>query len=505
MPESERAAPRRRGWAGLWLALAAIAAYLVFSWPRLIYPYDLDFIADGMLMQTWRMAHDLPTYLPANAVFVPHAYPPLYPWLSSWLLRLAGAAFWPLRAVSVLATIATALILFGVARRESRNGLLAAAVMALFFLGNRVVGGWYELARVDALFLMLVLAGLGLAVYRSDSSAGLIAAALALMAAFFTKQQGVFFFIAVGCYLLWARRGRSWPFFAAGVGVGSLVFLWLQRSTGGGFVTYIFAIQGDSSDLQPIRLLRSLVWDFAGGMAGLVALFALAAILAWQRRGWRFVFVQPWFFFTAVAVGVALLGRTSVGGNLNHLMPALALLCLAPALLWAELALRPGRQRRRDGWLLAAALALQVGLCFFNPARYLTGAVLPLQLTPTAAMRAAGDQLIARIAAADGPVLVLQHPFYALLAGKEPAVQISALWHARRKGREPLPDDLVALIRNKAAAMIIADDSDFFETDPAWLQLLTTYYRPVDHLSPVEAPPTLSGVIVRPRTVYAPR
>ncbi|MBX7233964.1 MAG: glycosyltransferase family 39 protein [Caldilineales bacterium] len=502
---SERLATCWRGQPGRWLALAAIVAYLIFSWPRLIYPYDLDFIEDGMLMQAWRMAHSLSTYLPANAIFVPHAYPPLYPWLGSWLLRLAGAAFWPLRALSVLATIATALILFGVARRESRSNLLAAAVMVLFFLGNRVVGGWYELARVDALFLMLVVAGFSLAVYRTDSMAGLIAAALALMAAFFSKQQGVLFFIAASCYLLWARRGRSWPFFAAGIGVGSLVFFWLQRTTSGGFGYYVFAIQGGSSDLQLIRLLRSLVWDFAGSMAALVALLSLAVFLAWRRRGWRFFLLQPWFFFTAVAVGVALLGRTSVGGNLNHLMPAYALLCLAPALLWAELAQRPASHRRRSRWILGAALAMQLGLCFFNPARYLTSAVLPLQLTPTAAMRAAGDRLIARIAAADGPVLVLQHPFYALLAGKEPAVQISALWHARRQGRDPLPDDLIALIRNKEAAMIIADDSDYFETDPAWLQLLTTYYRPAGHLSPTEAPPTLSGMIVRPRTVYVPQ
>lgn len=487
------------------MALAIIAGSLVVAWLRITYPYDLEFIEDGMLMQAWRMAQGLPTYLPSNAEFVPHAYPPLYPWLGSWLLRLSGPAYWPLRALSLLATITTALLVFGVARRESREYALAAAAAALFFLGNRVVGGWYELARVDALFLALVMAGFVLAVYRTYSSAALVASALALTAAFFTKQQGVFFIIVAGCYLLWVRRSQAWPFLGGCIAVGVLVFIWLQQATGGSFAYYVFGIQGGSSDVQPLRIIRSLALDFGGSMAALVAVYTLAALAAWRRQGWRFFVIQPWFLFTAAAIGAALLGRTSVGGNLNHLMPAYALLCLTPALLWAELVQRPEQTRRWASWALAGALALQIGLAFFNPARYATGNTLPLQLTPTAAMRDAGDRLIACIAAVDGRVLVLQHPYYALLAGKEPAVQISALWHARRRGRDPLPDDLAGWIRDQKAAMIIADESDYFETDPAWVGLLNTYHRPAATLTDNEAPPTLTGVVVRPRTVYLPR
>ncbi len=490
---------------GLVVALAIITGSLIVAWLRISYPYDLEFIENGMLMQAWRMAQGLPTYLPSNAEFVPHAYPPLYPWLGSWLLRLSGPAYWPLRAFSLLATITTALLLFGVARRESKDSAIAAATAALFFLGNRVVGGWYELARVDALFLALVMAGFVLAVYRPYSSAALVASALALTAAFFTKQQGVFFIIVTGCYLLWVRQTQAWPFLAASVAATVLTFTWLQQATGGYFAYYVFGIQGGSSDLQALRLFRSLALDFGGSMTALVAVCALAVLLAWRRLGWRFFVVQPWFLFTAAAIAVALLGRTSVGGNLNHLMPAYALLCLAPALLWAELIQRPEPPRRWASWALAGALALQIGLAFFNPVRSVTGNTLPLQLTPTAAMQDAGDRLIARIAAVDGRVLVVQHPYYALMAGKEPAVQISALWHARNRGRDPLPDDFAGWIRNQEAAMIIANESDYFETDPAWVDLLNTYYHPAETLALNEAPPTLTGVIVRPRTVFLPR
>lgn len=496
-----------QGWRrlGILAALGVVAVYAVVALQRVVYPYDLEFIEDGMLMQALRMAQGLPTYLPPNAGFVPHAYPPLYPWLGSWLLLLTGPALWPLRALSLAATLASALLVYAISRRESRETVVAAAGAAVFLAGNRLMGGWYELARVDALFVTLVLAGMALVIYRQRSVAGEIGSAVLLVAAFYTKQQGLFFLAVAGLYLVWARRRQAWPYFAAAALAGMPVFFYLQATTGGGFAFYTFGIQGGSSELQASRAVLTLGLDFGGGMGVLVLAFLAACVLAARRRGRRFFLTQPWFPFTAAAIVVAVLGRTSVGGNLNHLMPAYALLCLAPALLWAEVAPWPEQRRRPAAWLLGTALVLQLGLTLFNPVRFLSGATLPLRLTPTTAMRQAGDRLIARLAAVDGAVLVPQHPFYALLAGKTPSVQISALWHARHRGRDPLPADLVAQLQSHQYALILSDDSDYFETDPPWMALLTTYYRPLGTLDATEAPPTLSGVVVRPRTLYVPR
>lgn len=76
-------------------------------------------------------------------------------------------------------------------------------------------------------------------------------------------------------------------------------------------------------------------------------------------------------------------------------------------------------------------ILLQFVLGVYNPFRYI----------PTAAMRASGDHFIQRIAAINGNVLVMMHPYYALLAGKEPATQIATLWYVRERGALPLPDD----------------------------------------------------------------
>jgi hypothetical protein len=78
------------------------------------------------------------------------------------------------------------------------------------------------------------------------------------------------------------------------------------------------------------------------------------------------------------------------------------------------------------------------------------------------------------------------------------------LWHARLRGEEPLPGDFVSRIRNHYYSAIISDESTF-ETQPDVLKLIATYYVPAETLNLAEAPPTLNGVVVRPKLIYRPR
>lgn len=63
------------------IAVVFIAMFFVTALPRLLYPYDLDFIEDSMLMQSLQIAQGQPVYIPPNADFNPHIYVPLFPWL----------------------------------------------------------------------------------------------------------------------------------------------------------------------------------------------------------------------------------------------------------------------------------------------------------------------------------------------------------------------------------------------------------------------------------------
>lgn len=152
------------------------------------------------------------------------------------------------------------------------------------------------------------------------------------------------------------------------------------------------------------------------------------------------------------------------------------------------------RQIAHHEWVLLVSLLAQLLLARYDPRAY----------QPTAAMTQAGERLVTRVRQAGGQVWLWEQPTFNLLAGQEPAVQVHALWHARRRGVDPLPADVSEAITARRFALIIPGDS-LFDQDPALQQLLQTNYVLVQALSPSDAPPTLNAFIVRPAAVYRPR
>lgn len=506
------------------------AAFLVVAVARVLYPFDLDFIEDGMLLQALRFASREPVFVPPNAEFVPHVYMPLYTWLGGLLLQVSGVGFAPLRLLSLVAALSSAALIFGVTRRQGAGWALAVVCASLFLAGDRIAGGWYALARVDSLFVALTLGGVALAVYGSRRVTGLLGAAILLALAFMTKQQGLLFVIVVGLYLLAIVGRRAWIFWAAFVLLAGMPVLLAQRASDGWFGAYVFDI-AFAAPLEWRRAGFALGAEFMGS-AGVLTTAFIALLLAWlwtmrgdlrssqepepARRLSRLrqrAVGQPWLLFAGLAMLISLAGRASVGGDRNNLILGYAFLCLMPALLVTQrrrsgpdgplqqCEVWQGRSRRVLPWLLV----LQFGLTVVNPVYLALGYRQAGQLWPDAANRSSGERLVTRISAFPGDVWVMMHPFYAVLAGKPVVVQVQPLWHARWRGQEPLPADLVQRIVERQFAAIISDESQYFETEPALQQLIETYYVRSEHMDQSEAPTTFSGMIVRPKTIYVPR
>jgi hypothetical protein len=217
--------------------------------------------------------------------------------------------------------------------------------------------------------------------------------------------------------------------------------------------------------------------------------------------GLRFVlprFQSParWLIAILAAFIVSGVGRSSVGGNLNNLTPVYAFLCLAPMIWFKTQRVSPTPLRygalRETLWVL---VLIQFALGAYNPLRYI----------PTPAMRESGDRLVKRIAATNGEVLVMMHPYYALLAGKQPSAQVAVLWYGRARGTAPLPDDFVKRIQSHYYSMIISDET-LFEIEDAGLQnLLNSYYAKTTIIDESESPPAPVGMLVRPMAIYEPR
>jgi Dolichyl-phosphate-mannose-protein mannosyltransferase len=488
-----------------WLSLEGLAwivaicyggYYLYVAFRRIAYPYDLDFIEDNMLMQAIQVSLGKPVYVPPNANFVPQVYMPLYTVLSGWIFKLIAPSYLPMRLLSFSATLFSAILIFLISRRVSDHSGVAFCAAMLFLAGYRTTGGWYELARVDSLYVMLTLAGAALLAHGKENRFKLPLAGFILALAFLTKQNGLFFAFAVTIYLVFTIGWRASAFVIPFVFVSILPVLYLDGASGGWFSIYVFKV----AYLSPIdyqRVFSTLKDDLCGAMVGLTVMFVFTTISrVWRERG-KGALTEPWNWFIGAALFISIAGRASVGGNRNNLMPAYTFLCIAPALAAREIRLW------RNRWQIPARSGL---FCFIILQFVLTSFVptYPLGFIPTSSMRSAGDQFIQRIANVNGPVLVLMHPYYALLAGKEPAVDIQMLWHARLRGKEPLPDDFVNQIQNHYYAVIISDESSF-ETEKDISELIAKYYIKAELLNISQAPVTNTGVVVRPKTIYIPK
>jgi hypothetical protein len=360
----------------------------------------------------------------------------------------------------------------------------------LFLGGYRVTGFIFELARVDALAVALSLAGMAEGIYAKESRRGQIGAGLLLALAFWAKQTGGLVGAALGLYLLLARGRQSWPFWLTFLGLTIPPAAALNAVTGGWFFYYTVEIAG-ANPIEPGRIANFLGPELVGAMGGLTVMAIGAAWLHTRHAGLRNLWRAPWLMMIVAAVIISGLGRASVGGNINNRLPAYALLCLAPALLWTAWAYNPRLPGRLLLGIVTVLALAQFALGIYNPWKYVA----------TFSMRNQGEALIRTIAAEQGEVLVMMHPYYATLAGKAPSAQIAALWHARRRGQQPLPADLTARLQSGYYRAIISDES-LFETEPALSRLLEKHYTPARHLSPDEAPPTSAGMVVWPAVVY---
>ncbi len=295
-------------------------------------------------------------------------------------------------------------------------GSPASSPPGLFAATFQISGAWFDTGRVDSLFLALTLLALAWGRSARGVRGGVALGVLAFLA-FFTKQTALLALLPVLAYLALTRRR---------VGAAALITLLalitastavLDASTDGWYGYYVF----DELAGQPVAhqyWLGFWIDDVVNKLWPLVVLILGGAVtLARRATALPSLDSPPTYYATAAAglIGSAWVSRLHTGGYANVLMPAYAAIALLAGLTYAGIVNR--RPRRIASPLMAAVLILQLALLV-----YPLGAQIP-----TAADRAAGAQLIARLRALPGPVIVLRHPWYATQAGKGTFAQEEAI------------------------------------------------------------------------------
>lgn len=432
----------------LWLLLLLPGVYQLVllcsaMFPRLAYPYDLEWMEGGVLAHAQRIADGAGIYVEPSVDFIPFLYTPLYPGIMAMFNELFGISYAVGRGISVLATLGICVLLVAMVKRESagRQGPLgwAGGFCALGFFAATYpwVEGWYDLVRADSLFMLMVLGGLfGIRAWARDGGQeGLakVACASALLGlSFFAKQTGVLFVVTGGLMLL-VLNWRRVPVYVAVTGAIGLGGTWLfNKVTGGWFWVYIYETH-QHHDFNMDRFYASfgnMLWHFpAMTMVIVISVIALLATALIRRRlpasARAFGLWLPVFL---IALLVGALGWGTQFAHFNAYMPAMLFGALCAGLsvpstaacVQLLLARSPATSKTRSQ-LVGAALALALG------AQLVSASWSPGQFVPSDADEEAGHELIRTIRAVEGDVLIPYHPWYAKLAGKELRVHLMGL------------------------------------------------------------------------------
>ncbi len=436
-------APRAARLAAALLGLAAIATYLVTALFRLTYPFPLEYLESNSLVEVQRILTGHALYAAPTVGYVPDGYPPLYFATSAAAAGMLGLSYLPLRLVSLVSSLVCFAVLTRLVQRETAStaaGIMAAGLLAATYF---VTDTWFDVARVDSLFIALSVAALYTA-RRMRRTRGAVATGLLFAAAFLTKQSGLAEGVAVLTVLAFGPRRRlAWLAaltYGAVLGISTLA---LGLTSCGWYVYYVFLLLSEHTlRYWTVHLLP---------MLGI----ACGAMVLGVRRA-------PPVLAAGCAALVVESYATQVhsGGGVNDLLPAyLAVALLAglaigghPGGLVSFCADRPARSRiaswragltgRRGAAAVAALVIAQLAV--------LVNGFRASQTIPTNADRAVGWRLTSGMRALGGTIAVPSDPGLDLLAGL-PAVAHQGATDDVLRASDPA---VIASFRSSAARAV---------------------------------------------------
>lgn len=479
-----------------------IAAYVFIAVSRMSYPFDLESMEGTHLDQVTRLLRGQPMYAPPTLAYAPLMFPPLYFYVAALAARLIGSGLLAMRLVSFLSSLGCFLLIYRFVWRETSSRFCAFLAAGLFFASFRVLDYWFDIARVDMLFLVLMLAAVYLARYQAGLL-GIFASSLLFALAILAKQSALLVVLPLGIYF--ALLGwKEFAVFAAPAGSLVAAFTaFMNYRTAGLYNFYLFDVPRAFFTVKSMLFLfwtRHVFTEF--GIAFALALFyILTRSSIDERRAGLF-----YFLVTGGALTSSWIHSFGWGSGPNGRLPSYALLCVMFGLGLAAAMVRlqnlAPADRRPYQNCLYGLLAMQFLILFYNPI-----AVIPHQSDTVA-----GKNLVARLAAAGGPVYVPIHSHLPVLAG-QPATLHSmnmraiAMTH-RPELTAPLLQEVKQAIRQRRFRMIVLDaDWTQEQFEPIFTEELLANYDKGETI-PYPDSGTLrcyGGLPSRPEFIYLPK
>jgi Dolichyl-phosphate-mannose-protein mannosyltransferase len=426
-----------------------ILVYLVTAVRRVRYPFELESIEGHCLQQVCRVLDGQALYVAPSLRFVPLIYTPLYFYAAAAASQVFGQGLVALRVVSILASLGSLFLIFRIVQKRTDDWHCSLLATGLFAGSYNVAASWFDLGRVDSLFLfLLLLAAHSMTLTPSPLKA--VGTAVVVFAAFMTKQSALIASAPLLVYYLW-RYPRDFLWLAAALfTLLSSSTILLDRIHDGWYSYYVFAVPAKAR-LRYHFLFSfwtdDVVGPFFGAVLCCLAQLYVSLVLKIRRVDWFY------FFFACGALIASQAGRLHFGGYKNALMPAHAALAILFGIAVHEV----------SAGLEAApsqAPLLRLLIPYICLTQFATFVFFRFPYVPKPRDIEAGTMLQNAVRAVEGDVFMPGQNMLPASVGKASSAQRWAIGDVMRvsgRGRELLAEEIPAALRDRRFAAIVSN------------------------------------------------
>ncbi len=438
-------------------AILYIVVYLFAVFFRIQYPFELGWMEGGSVDHVRRILSGQKLYVSPSLEFIPYNYTPLYFYISAVISSIVGIGFIPLRLVSFISSLGCFFIIFLIVKQETKSiysGILAGGLFAATF---RISGAWFDIGRVDSLFLLFLLSALYLIRFKISLTSSVLAGVL-ISLSFLTKQTALAVSFPMMIYCVITDWRRSIFFIGAFVAIIGGSTLFLDYIHDGWYSYYVFELPSQfSSRIISSRLLTFWSRDIISplGIAFSMSIFYMFAQFSDSNKK-KFLF----YFLTAVGMfGGAWLPRIQGGGIENVLIPAYAVISIL-----FGLALHTFFEFIKDLPVNKQNL-LKIFIYLICILQFSSGHIRynPFDQIPAQKDLEAGRKFINIMAQMKGEVFVPSHGYLPVLAGKRSFAHQKTISDNLGWGKEDikakLTDEIRQAIAEKRFNVIILDNN----------------------------------------------
>ena len=412
------------------VSLVPVLLFIFVVVQRIGLPFDLEWGEGAGINQIYRILSDEQLYSEPTLEFTALVYTPFYYWLASIMGRISKGVVLAARILSLLASLGTFGIIAWVITKKTGQYLIGWLASALYIACFALSDGFYDLVRVDSLYVFILLLSFTILRFRTKTS-GLVVAGLSIALGFFTKQSTLIVFIPLVVYLLVHDWKSTWPILPAIILGIFIPFYLLNVSSGGWFNYYILRLPQEHgySFFSAINFWTGDLLGPMGIAVGFGMFYCLEQIFGKstdqkdetqteitdtgkstvsEKAGPDGLFS---ILFAAGAIGTAWITRSSNGGGANNVMPAYAAVALLFG-LGLDKAIRlistRGINKQIYSFFIASVVAVQFIGLLYNPFKFI----------PTDGEIIANEMLVEQIREIDDPPWIPYRSQLSLLAGK---------------------------------------------------------------------------------------